>query len=535
MIKVTKRDSIIDIIRKISKQQKKEIILDFPFWHPILHSITSLKILKSKSWKKELIIITNDKSAKAIGKKLWIKYSKIWETDLLEYNYSFIEYLKYILKNYSRELLNIFSKNNEDFSFEKTRKYYKQNPKLWIFFIWLLSSIFLLIFIFYFAVNKTYIYITPDIKIKTRAENFIFREADKNEAVNNNIIKLNKVSKLIYLTSTFWTSWINEDTLEKASWEVIMYNYFNEKIELLNNTRLQSEDWILYTSDNKIILPPAIVTSTWEIIPWETKINITSKIHDINWKIVWNKANIWTWNLLILPWLKENQDKIYAKTFSDISWANNSYTKKLTKQDIENAKELIKTKIKQKALNELKEEIEKENEKNNVVYEILWVDKIIEYSNFNIIWIEDLNIWENIDNFKLSATIKITSYTYNVQKVLNEMSSTIKNWVLEKIEKLLFINNSSLRVANILYKQEYPLEIKATAEVEAFYIHNFLNKQNTYIEKLKSSISWINKDDAVKILLNNSNISDVKIEIRPFFIKNISKINDNIIIKVIED
>jgi hypothetical protein len=35
-------------------------------------------------------------------------------------------------------------------------------------------------------------------------------------------------------------------------------------------------------------------------------------------------------------------------------------------------------------------------------------------------------------------------------------------------------------------------------------------------------------------LLNNPNISDVKIDIRPFFISTISKISDNIIIKVVE-
>jgi len=42
------------------------------------------------------------------------------------------------------------------------------------------------------------------------------------------------------------------------------------------------------------------------------------------------------------------------------------------------------------------------------------------------------------------------------------------------------------------------------------------------------------KDEALKVLLNNSKISDVQIEVRPFFIDTISKINDNIIIKIVE-
>ncbi|MDP2396079.1 MAG: hypothetical protein Q8S84_00430 [bacterium] len=59
------------------------------------------------------------------------------------------------------------------------------------------------IFIFYFAVNKTYIYITPEISIKTKSENFVFREADSLELVNNEVIKLTKISKIVYLTEQF--------------------------------------------------------------------------------------------------------------------------------------------------------------------------------------------------------------------------------------------------------------------------------------------------------------------------------------------
>jgi hypothetical protein len=46
-------------------------------------------------------------------------------------------------------------------------------------------------------------------------------------------------------------------------------------------------------------------------------------------------------------------------------------------------------------------------------------------------------------------------------------------------------------------------------------------------------IAWLPKDEAEKILLNNERVSNVKIEIKPFFINNISKINDNIIFKIV--
>ena len=534
MIKINKSDSIIDIIIKINNCKKKEIILDFPFWHPILHNYTSLKILKNKAWKKELILITSDKTAKNIWKNLWIKYSQLWETDLLEYNYTFTEYTKYLFRRYITEIKQIFSNKTPDIIFEYQKKYASNNSKIWFFLLWLIASIFLFIFIFYFAVNKTYIEITPEITIKTKSENFIFREWNENEISNNTIIKLTKISKLIYLTTTFWTSWVNEETLKKSKWKVTFYNELNETVWLLANTRLESDNWIIYTTDSEVNIPKARISSSWWIIPWSVDIDITSSIHDSKWKIVWTKANIWAWVILSLPWLKVNKDKIYAKTIKAIKWWNNNYIKILSKDDIDNAKKLLEWKLKQQSLNELKKQIKDDNINNNITYEILWVDNILNYSDFKIIWEDKLKIWDKINNFELSWTIKITSYIYNTEKVLNQLSSTIKDSMLKNVENLLLINNKSLRISNILYKQEKPLEIKATAQVEAFFSHNFLNKKSNYLEKLKANILWMNKEDAIKILLNNPQISKVKIEIRPFFIKNVSKIMDNIIFEVVE-
>ncbi|MDR2411822.1 MAG: hypothetical protein LBD88_04620 [Candidatus Peribacteria bacterium] len=63
-------------------------------------------------------------------------------------------------------------------------------------------------------------------------------------------------------------------------------------------------------------------------------------------------------------------------------------------------------------------------------------------------------------------------------------------------------------------------------------IHNFLSKSNTYVDRLKTIVAGLPKEEAEKILLNNERISNVKIETKPFFINNVSKIDDNIILKV---
>jgi hypothetical protein len=70
MIQIKIDDSIIDIIDKIEAQTQEDVILDIPLGHPILHNYVSLKILKSKVKERRLVIVTNDRLGRKIGKSL---------------------------------------------------------------------------------------------------------------------------------------------------------------------------------------------------------------------------------------------------------------------------------------------------------------------------------------------------------------------------------------------------------------------------------------------------------------------------------
>lgn len=547
MIKISNKDSIIDIIKKIESCEEKEIVLDFPIWNSILHNYTSLKILKAKAWKKQLIIITNDLNAKKIWRNLWIKYSLlndknlIKNIDLLKYNYSFYEYFLFLIKSYLRELKNFFviqkDNHNNRSKYNLLNYEYLKNEKSRIgyFIFWLLASVLLFLFVFYFAVNKTYIAITPEIIIKNRAKNFIFRESSDEEILwNSEIIKLKKISKLVYLTEKFWTYWVKETWNIKSKWKVMVYNYLFEDLWLLKNTRLETKDWITYFIENWITIPKAKKDKTWKIIPWSITTEVIARNFDNKWIFVWTRWNIKSWITLIFPWLKDVSKEVFAKTITKFEWWNDNYTKVLWQDDIKNAKIIFEEKLKMYALKELKNEIKLENEKNNITYDIPSIEEIINYSDLTISWEEKLKIWEEMENFELTWTIKITTYIFNKDLVINRLKNIIKEWLIEEVENINYINDKSLRVSDVIYKNNYPFEMKATAEIEVFYSHNFLKESEDYINKLKTNISWLDIEEAKKILLNNPNISDVQIDTRPFFINKVSNIPNNIEFEVTE-
>ena len=103
---------------------------------------------------------------------------------------------------------------------------------------------------------------------------------------------------------------------------------------------------------------------------------------------------------------------------------------------------------------------------------------------------------------------------------------------MEEVETLLYINPKKISFVNKIYQQQSPFSLKASVEVEFHTIQNFLNENNGYVQKLKGSLIGLNQIEAEKILLNNKKISDANVDIRPFFVKKVSNIPENIILKV---
>lgn len=219
---------------------------------------------------------------------------------------------------------------------------------------------------------------------------------------------------------------------------------------------------------------------------------------------------------------------IFATTESDIRGGNDNFEKIVNTDDLKNAEAFITEKLKAKARSEVQDQIKQENEKNNATYDILNIDNIYQYSDISIHFPEDPKIWQEQEDFLVTGSLKISTYIYNTDSVINTLRQAIDQNILTQTEKVVAIHKHSLRAANILYQSSNPFEVKATMEIEYLVTHNFIQKDNGYIDKLKGLITGIPIEEAEKILINDPKISRVKISSRPFFIKNVSSIEENI-------
>lgn len=559
MILIDKEDSIVDILKKISSEKDGNIVLSFPFWHPVLHNRVSLKTIKGRTKNKKLLILTNDKASKKIGAGLWIHYKKnnnynhnegkIKKThstqyDILKENYSFLEYALFEYK-----------KIIWYFQWKKKIKLWILNEKKYGLFhknilpfslIILIIIILLLLYIFYFAINKTLITISPEINIKRKSRNYTYVEhSEGSNDKKNNEITLIKIEKDVSYKQTFSTTGFTQLTNNKSKWKADFYNYLKQDIDLLSGSTLKTQEGIIFTTNAPIFLPAGTLNTEWKIIPSISSHIIYNKIQRINWLYSWDKANISSGTTLILPKLWELQSKIFAKSTHDFIWWSNKIIPTLLQSDLDTSVEILTSKLQEQAINAVKNEIIERNKKNSIKMAILPVDGMYKLSNINIVIPDYLEVWTQQKEFEITGTIHITSYMYNTESVISQLQWIITDTMIPEIEQLVLINSESLRIPHVIKRNDFaptssphrylnimkkPLRIKATTQLSYQSSKNFksIYNNNNVIEKLKQWILGKNIKDAHDYLLNQIEIDKVSISVRPFFLNNISKFSKNI-------
>lgn len=536
-IKIDNSDSIFDIFKKIQKatDSSTSFYLEVED-NNALRNYLNLRLILSRFSNKKFAIITSNKDLKIIWERLGIKYfyksdeiefdEKFSKTNVLRHNFTFSEYLKYEVKRLLLKNIFIIKKKAKT-----TYKNKSNTPQSHIFLliIWLVLSFSLLSFIFYFAVSKTYVYITPELWVKTVSRNMIFSEKDNNNIFDSkNVVKVNSINLDTYISSEFHVSTIDEASAKNAYWVVEIFNEINTWSVLKPNTKFQTDDGLVFKSTDWIRIPPATRNGSWELEIWKVEVTLVADMYDNLWKIIWVRWNIKWWTLLTIPKLKFNRDKIYAKTKEDFKDWLDPKIHVLTQVEYDNFAKILTDKIKSKALNEIKDKIKNMNSMWWTNFTILPIDNILQYKIWTINISNWNKIWDKIDEVTLNCTGSLSTYVFDKTATIFYLKSVLNESILLWTEKLIWVNEDSLRITNILDQKTGPFYMKATTELDSKISYNFEDASNNLTKKLKNLIANTNKNEATSILLNDSNISNVKIEFSPFWLTRVSSNPDSI-------
>ncbi|EKD29867.1 MAG: hypothetical protein ACD_78C00235G0003 [uncultured bacterium (gcode 4)] len=530
---IHKYDSIIEIFEKISKMESQEIQIEIED-NIHLTNYLNLKLLLYRFPMKRFSFITNNSELKRLGESLGIRFfqknddiefeKEYAKNHILRHNFTFLEYTRY-------EINKLFLKF-VFFSKKKTLLY--KNKKIWqdsnVFFliIGLITSLSLLTFIFYFAVSKTYVTITPELWIKTVSRNIVFSQKEASVLDSKNTVNVRPINLEIPMEYTFNVTTIDQMSTKNAYGTVDIYNELRQEQVFRPTTRFATEDGIVFKTSEWIKVPPTRTISGVTVIGKATT-TLVADTYDLKGEIIGVRGNIGEWATLTIPGLKFNRDKIYAKTSTSFNGGINPKIHILTDKEVTSFKDILAEKLKSKALESMKEIIKKTNTENGENYAVLPINENIVYTMGDLLLGKGAKIGDKNDEVTINGKVKISTYVYDRSAALFYLKTILNEGLLFGTEKLIRVNDESFRITNIVSKSiNSGFSMKATTELDATISYNFEDVSNNLTKKLKNLIANTSPKEAKSLLLNDNNIASVKITFSPFWLTRVSNNPDNI-------
>lgn len=535
-IVIKNTDTILDIVSKIEKEAKDSNLIYLEVEDNfVLKNYFNLKLLTYRFSSKKLHIITSDKELKTLWEKLWIKFfyksddiefeENFAKTHILRYNFTFFEYLIYEIKKITEKFFFFFRKRVKTYKNKKMI----EDSNFFLLIFGLVISLSLLSFIFYFAVSKTYVYISPELWVKTVSRNIIYSTQDDSGLLDaKNIIQTRSITAEDSLDYTFNISTIDKKSTKNAYWSIEILNELYQEQIFKPNTRFVTDSGLVFRSSEWAKVPPA-KTLSWITTAWNTVINVITDPYDLAGNIIWKKWNISKDLILTIPGLKFNRDKIYAKTTIDFTGWLDPKIHILTKEELEKFTNILSEKLKTKVLETLKQKIKTTNIQNNEDYQILPINDIIKYELSEIKPINEIKIWDKAEEITLKWTVVARTFIYDKRWLVGYLKNILNENILLGTERLMNVNEDSVKITNILSKNENSwFQMKATTELDSTISYNFEDSTSNLTKKLKNLIAWSTQKEATSILLNDTNIANVKIEFSPFWLTRVSSNPDSI-------
>lgn len=533
-ISLSHHDNLLDIIEKVSLFPDAIVTLETEGC-PAITNFLSFRILLSRFPDRKFQVVTSDRRLKRIAESLAIRtFSKngdlefesaYAEKNLLKHNFTFFEYLGYEIRKFFSYVA---------FRVDKRQKVYKgrkavRDSGAALLILGLVISLSLLAFIFYFAVSRTYVYITPELSVRTTSRNIVFTEKQENTILDTkNVVMVKPVEYEATMDYSFNVSTYDTGSVKSSHGNIDFYNELTTEQVFRPNTRLVSEDGLVFRTAGWIKIPPTR-TASGETVVGKTEAALYADVYDVKGDLIGVRGNIPEGTVLSAPGLKFNRDKIYAKTKEAFRDGQDPTIKIVTTQELAKFKDILAEKLRMKAIDGLKAKIKDMNAQLGATYDIIPIDDNIKYSEPVVTTGSGMGVGSRRSDVSLSGKAKAAAYVYDKGGAVSYLGGILRDNLLYGTEKLHTVNSDSFRITNILFRSDAPpFSMKATAELDASISYNFEDPTNNLTKKLKNLIVGTTEKEGTSILLNDGNVAGVKFRFSPFWLTRVSSNPDSI-------
>lgn len=496
-------------------------------------------VLSKRFHSDEITLIVSEASELSMAKSIWLQAELKWtfaefereyeKKNLLAHNMTMSQYFLYELKRGLWYLYFILFKRFFEKKKHRILHYRDSSPNMILIISWLIISITLLLFIFHFAVSKTYVSIAPQITVKPVSANIIYTldtSSGSELQLARNLIQQRVMSIPITHDMQFSLDTIDPNSTASAWWVVTLYNELSTEQALKPQTRLITENGEVFRTQTWVNVPPSrTINDITEI--WRVEVSVTADPSDEAGRTIGERGNIKAGTDLTIPGLKFNRDKVYGKAKEDFVGWEDPKIRIVTESEIKKFEWILREQLLRVARDELQAKLD-DNKKNSGEDFALLMGEGISFTGETLSIASGQKYWDIANEVTLRGTVTVMAIVYDRRATIEYLTNIFREWLLQGTDKEIAIHTDTLRMSNIVSQAEDRSRIKATMEMTASVTYDFENTTNELTRHMKLLIAGLSEKNAIERLKEDGYIKDVEITFSPFWISTVSSNTDNI-------
>lgn len=541
ILKIPKSTLQVSVLSLIKEEKKKNSWVLYIDLSEVSFTLSRdfFFVLSRRFHKDEIVLILDEATELSMAKSVWLQAELKWafaefereyeKKNLLAHNMTMWQYFVYEIKRWASYLYFLFFKKFFQKKKERMMHFRDSSPNMFLIVSGLIVSITLLLFIFHFAVSKTYVSIAPQITIKPVSANIIYALSNSSgsELQNQkNIIPQRLMTVPVTHDMQFNVTTIDPNSTSSAAGTVTIYNELATEQALKPQTRLVTEDGIVFRTRAWVNVPPSrTINGITEI--GRVEVAVIADPADEAGRVIGERGNIKASTDMMIPGLKFNRDKVYAKAKEDFFWGENPKVHVVTADEVKKFEWIMREQLLRVARDELQVRLD-ENKKNiGEDYALLMGDGIA-FTGETISIASGQKVGDIANEITLRGTVTVQAIVYDRKATIEYLTSIFREWLLQWTDKEIAIHTDTLRMSNIVSQAEDRSRIKATMEMTASVTYDFENSINELTRHMKLVIAGISEEEAIKKLKESGYVKDVEMSFSPFWISTVSSNIDNI-------
>lgn len=566
-------DEITGIYDKLKKYKMKNIYVVVPKRSIIFQSIVNLRILKRKAedLNKNVYIITNDHNGMQLAQRAGFQvfdklegsehpslvsgklhddqmkispleasintYEDDTPTRLKSKKISIAELIRRTKKHQTNTVKKLTPAQQAK-SKKKSEKnrYVLVSPNRQALTILITVAVLLLILIVYIAVPSATIKISPKSNTISTSANVTLAEASSNQSYLDthpvNVIASFPAETTVRRTVEHFTTG-NKFQGKNATGKITIYNTSKNEWPLIEQTRFQNADGLVFRIQQSIKVPPASLSE-----PGKLDIFVIADETDAYGQIIGDRGNITEPTKFFVPGLSEtNRQKVYAESIGAFTGGETITYKMVSEEDIEAARGKMEADLINAAEEELHKTVLQMNQERNVQLGLLTGPGALEIGEAKV-FVDESLVGQMVESFEVSGEVYVKGIAYNY----NELVEILRNKLtLSKSpeKRLVKIDSDSISLRLIPIEEgDNPTRQKVTATIkgiEQFEISPDRENGRRIIENIKDHILGKSVEEASTYIQQLPSINKVEISSWPAWSPNVPGVPDNIRVQVLED